>query len=129
MRRPRRVVTVGRPGADGLGLDLDTDFSRGQGRVPDEQDDFRMNVDDGTEKGATIAEISQDVASLATAAVEQIQGASSLEDLDKLRVQFLGKQSRISQLAKGVGKLPREDRPAFGEAVNSAKQRMEEALG
>src|SRR3954447_15613034 len=83
---------------------------------PDEQDDLRMNLDDGTDKGATIAEISRELSSMATGAVEQIQGASSLEELDKLRVHFLGKQSKVSQLAKGVGKLAREDRPAFGEA-------------
>ena len=41
---------------------------------------------------------------------------------------YLGKQSRIMLLSKELGKIPAELRPAFGEAVNAGKKRLQEAL-
>ena len=41
---------------------------------------------------------------------------------------YLGKQSRIMLLSKELGKVPAELRPAFGEAVNAGKKRLQEAL-
>ncbi len=72
--------------------------------------------------------ISQEVATLAHAALEQIGGAATSDELEKLRVTYLGKQSRIVLLSKELGKVPPELRPAFGEAVNAGKKRLQEAL-
>jgi phenylalanyl-tRNA synthetase alpha chain len=72
--------------------------------------------------------VSQEVAALADAALEQIGSAATSEDLEKLRVTYLGKQSRIVLLSKELGKVPAELRPAFGEAVNAGKKRLQEAL-
>ena len=72
--------------------------------------------------------VSQEVAALADAALEQIGGAATSEELEKLRVTYLGKQSRIMLLSKELGKVPPELRPAFGEAVNAGKKRLQEAL-
>ena len=51
-----------------------------------------------------------------------------VEELEKLRVTYLGKQSKIMLLSKELGKVPAELRPAFGEAVNAGKKRLQEAL-
>ncbi len=72
--------------------------------------------------------VSQEVAALAETALEQIGGAGTGEELEKLRVTYLGKQSRIVLLSKELGKVPAELRPAFGEAVNAGKKRLQEAL-
>ena len=72
--------------------------------------------------------VSQEVAALAGAAVEEIGRAATSEELEKLRVTYLGKQSRIMLLSKELGKVPAELRPAFGEAVNAGKKRLQEAL-
>ena len=72
--------------------------------------------------------VSQEVAALAETALEQIGGAATSEELEKLRVTYLGKQSRIVLLSKELGKVPAELRPAFGEAVNAGKKRLQEAL-
>ena len=72
--------------------------------------------------------VSQEVAALAGVALEQIGGAVTSEELEQLRVTYLGKQSRIMLLSKELGKVPRELRPAFGEAVNAGKKRLQEAL-
>jgi phenylalanyl-tRNA synthetase alpha chain len=72
--------------------------------------------------------VSQEVAALAETVLEQIGGAATSEELEKLRVTYLGKQSRIVLLSKELGKVPAELRPAFGEAVNAGKKRLQEAL-
>jgi phenylalanyl-tRNA synthetase alpha chain len=72
--------------------------------------------------------VSQEVATLAGAAVDEIGRAVTSDELEKLRVTYLGKQSRITLLSKELGKVPAELRPAFGEAVNAGKKRLQDAL-
>jgi phenylalanyl-tRNA synthetase alpha chain len=72
--------------------------------------------------------VSQEVAALAETALEQIGAAATSDELEKLRVTYLGKQSRIVLLSKELGKVPAVLRPAFGEAVNAGKKRLQEAL-
>ncbi len=72
--------------------------------------------------------VSQEVATLGSAATEEINRATTSEELEKLRVTYLGKQSRIMLLSKELGKVPPELRPAFGEVVNLGKKRLQEAI-
>jgi len=72
--------------------------------------------------------VSREVSALATAAVEEISRATTTDELEKLRVTYIGKQSKIALLSKELGKVPPEARPAFGEAVNAGKRRLQEAL-
>jgi phenylalanyl-tRNA synthetase alpha chain len=72
--------------------------------------------------------VSREVAALADAALEQISGVATSEELERLRVTYLGKQSRIVLLSKELGRVPAELRPAFGEAVNAGKKRLQDAL-
>jgi phenylalanyl-tRNA synthetase alpha chain len=88
-----------------------------------------MTAEEKTEPmDARVVAVSQEVAALTDAALEQIGGAATSEELEKLRVTYLGKQSRIMLLSKELGKVPPEIRPAFGEAVNAGKKRVQEAL-
>jgi phenylalanyl-tRNA synthetase alpha chain len=77
---------------------------------------------------ARVLTVSQEVAALTGAAVDEISRALTIEELEKLRVTYLGKQSKITLLSKELGKVPAEVRPAFGEAVNAGKKRLQEAL-
>ena len=47
----------------------------------------------------------------ATAAIEAAADAASLE---KLRVEWLGKKGRVTDLLKGLGQLSAEERPKAG---------------
>lgn len=60
--------------------------------------------------------------------LKEISTASSLQILDETRVKALGKNGALTQILKTVGKLPAEERPIFGEEVNSAKKILAEAL-
>ncbi len=57
-----------------------------------------------------------------------IEKAADLGELEAVRVRALGRRGRVTELAKGVGRLPPEARPEAGRAVNALKGRIEEAL-
>ena len=61
-------------------------------------------------------------------ALQAIQGAGTEDDLQKLRVHYLGRKSPLTALLRGLGQLPKEERAAAGAAVNRAKQEVEAAL-
>lgn len=67
------------------------------------------------------------IATIESAALGSIAGASSTEALKALHSQFLGKSGSIPGLMKTLGTIPADERPAFGKAVNEAKMRVEEA--
>ena len=55
----------------------------------------------------------------ATAAIEAAADAASLE---RLRVEWLGKKGRVTDLLKGLGQLSAEERPKAGAEINEVKQ-------
>ncbi|MBQ0756622.1 MAG: phenylalanine--tRNA ligase subunit alpha [Amphritea sp.] len=54
--------------------------------------------------------------------------ATSAQDLDQVRVQYLGKKGHLTQLLKGLGALSAEERPQAGAKINEAKQALQEVL-
>src|SRR5215217_6362288 len=68
------------------------------------------------------------IAELMDLATAQIASANSLDELEKLRVRFLGKSGEITSLLRGLKDVPAEERPAIGDAVNRAKKDVEDAL-
>jgi len=69
----------------------------------------------------TLEEIEQK----AGAAVSEAFGA---EQLNELRVRFLGKKGELTGLLRSMGSLPASDRPAVGQMVNDARERVEQAI-
>ena len=67
----------------------------------------------------------EQVLSDARAAVES---AADLRALDEVRVQYLGKSGVFTEQLKGLGKLPKDERPAAGQAINQAKQALQKAI-
>ncbi|MEH6576577.1 MAG: phenylalanine--tRNA ligase subunit alpha [Amphritea sp.] len=54
--------------------------------------------------------------------------ATSTQDLDQVRVQYLGKKGHLTQLLKGLGALSAEERPQAGAKINEAKQALQGVL-
>ncbi|MFQ5355387.1 MAG: phenylalanine--tRNA ligase subunit alpha [Mariprofundaceae bacterium] len=52
----------------------------------------------------------------------------NLDDLMQLRVRYLGKKGALTEVLKGVGKLPPVDRPAIGQFVNAIKKVLARSL-
>lgn len=62
-------------------------------------------------------------------ALAAIQAAVDVDELEAARVRFLGrKEGRISAVARGMGGLTPEDRPAVGAEANRVKQAVTTAL-
>jgi phenylalanyl-tRNA synthetase alpha chain len=59
---------------------------------------------------------------------EAVQATESLEALDEIRVRYLGKKGALTQQLKQLGSLPAEERPAAGQAINKAKQDLQESI-
>ncbi len=71
----------------------------------------------------------QDIDSLVHNALAEIEHADDLADLDRLRVQLLGKKGLLTQRLKMLGQLPAAERPRMGQAINAAKRRLQHAVG
>jgi phenylalanyl-tRNA synthetase alpha chain len=54
---------------------------------------------------------------------------SDPDALEQVKARFLGKSGRITELLKGLGKLPAEEKKAAGAAINRVKELVEAALG
>jgi len=70
----------------------------------------------------------QALTELVAAAASQIDAASDLSALDAVRVAYLGKKGELTSRLKGVSKLPVNDRPTAGQAINQAKQDLQSQI-
>ena len=61
-------------------------------------------------------------------ALAAFDGAGTSQDLDALRVKYLGKKGELTAVLKMMGKLSAEERPAMGQLANEVRAALEEAL-
>ncbi|MGB7414523.1 MAG: phenylalanine--tRNA ligase subunit alpha [Thermosynechococcaceae cyanobacterium] len=61
-------------------------------------------------------------------AEQAISATVDLDQLEQLRVQFLGKKGQLSQILKGMGKLDAADRPRIGAVANEIKEIVQSGL-
>jgi len=69
-----------------------------------------------------------DLQKLTADALEKINAADSLENLDQIRVDYLGKKGELTSLLKTLGKLPADERKAAGQDINNAKREVQQVL-
>lgn len=70
----------------------------------------------------------QDIDDILKQALAEIQVANDLKSLDNCRVTYLGKNGRITEALKTLGQLPKEDRPAAGQRLNTVKSKIQAAI-
>jgi len=68
------------------------------------------------------------ISKIITKAQKAVAKANDLKDLDDARVLYLGKKGELTALLKGLGKLPKEERPVMGEAINEAKVEIQKLI-
>ncbi len=61
-------------------------------------------------------------------ALTRIEDARSIDALEAVRVDVLGRKGSLAQFSKEFGKLAPQERAAAGKALNAAKERLESAL-
>ena len=65
------------------------------------------------------------IEAIRAAAKAAIEKTASENEIEELRVKYLGKKGELTALLKQMGSLSPEERPAMGQRVNEAKQKLE----
>ena len=75
-----------------------------------------------------IESLKSQLEALQSEALDSFAQAVSLSELQQLRVNYLGKKGALTEVLKGVGKLPPQERPVIGQHVNATKTALAAAL-
>ena len=59
---------------------------------------------------------------------QALASVESAETVQELKVKYLGKKGEITSMMKQMGSMPAEERPKFGQLINSARNEAEEAI-
>lgn len=71
------------------------------------------------------SEIEAKLSAVQQRATEDISATNSLDDLEKVRVNYLGKKGELSQVLGSMGKLSAAERPRIGAIANKAKTALQ----
>jgi phenylalanyl-tRNA synthetase alpha chain len=69
--------------------------------------------------------MSETLDTLSAQAEARITAAASLAELEETETAYLGRKGSITQLLRGLGSLPSEDRPAAGARINAVKNALQ----
>ncbi len=58
----------------------------------------------------------------------EMAGAGNLDQLNEIRVRYLGKKGELTQILRGMGGLSAEERPRIGQVANEVRAAIEEEL-
>ena len=72
--------------------------------------------------------ISENIEAIKTAVMEALAKSEHLQDIQDIRVKFLGKKGELTAIMKEMKNLSKEDRPKVGQLVNTARSAIEEQL-
>ncbi|WP_202078245.1 phenylalanine--tRNA ligase subunit alpha [Caldalkalibacillus salinus] len=61
-------------------------------------------------------------------ALTKVDNATEPKDLQNVRVEYLGKKGPITEVLRGMGQLPAEERPVIGQLANDIRSDIEAAL-
>jgi len=88
---------------------------RGQGRS------YKILIEEGASYVSSLEELEQQ-------ALQEVAAAADAAALDAVRVRYLGKKGALTDQLKQLGKLPADQRPAAGQAINKVKQSVQGEL-
>ncbi|MBC7122309.1 MAG: phenylalanine--tRNA ligase subunit alpha, partial [Pseudothermotoga sp.] len=60
--------------------------------------------------------------------LKQINDAQDVAELEKIRINYLGKKGILTEQMRSIGKLRPEERPKVGQVLNELKETIERAL-
>ncbi|MGD8188687.1 phenylalanine--tRNA ligase subunit alpha [Brevibacillus ginsengisoli] len=63
------------------------------------------------------------------AALSQLTDVNDAQQLQDLKVKYLGKKGELTEILRGMGSLTPEERPVVGQIVNEVRAAIEEAFG
>ncbi len=72
--------------------------------------------------------VTERIKELQSEALSAVTAADSTSELEKLRVQFLGRSAELTEIKKSIGSLSPEERKEVGRASNLASRNIEAAI-
>lgn len=72
--------------------------------------------------------IIDDLRTLEADALEQVSAAASLDELEGVRIAFLGRKGSLTGVLRNLGSLAPDERPEVGRVSNEVRERLEEAI-
>ncbi len=66
--------------------------------------------------------------SLQNAALAELEDVANPQELNEVRVQYLGKKGALTEILRGMGQLSAEERPVIGQLANDVRAAIEGAL-
>ncbi|WP_018084432.1 phenylalanine--tRNA ligase subunit alpha [Desulfurispora thermophila] len=61
-------------------------------------------------------------------AIAELQSVKNLEELEALRIRYLGKKGELTAILRGMGSLSPEQRPLVGQMANRVREELEDKL-
>ena len=68
------------------------------------------------------------ISQIKAAAEAALAGASSLDELESIRIKYLGKKGELTAVLKGMGALSAEERPVIGALANEVRSTLENEI-
>ncbi|MGB9797522.1 MAG: phenylalanine--tRNA ligase subunit alpha, partial [bacterium] len=75
-----------------------------------------------------IRDIEEEIRQLEKEAEKLLTEANSKEEIDRVRIDFLGKKGRLTQIIRALPSFPPDKRPLIGKLVNEVKEKISAAL-
>jgi len=72
--------------------------------------------------------LEQEIQRIKDSALADLQDVETEEELQELRVKYLGKKGMLTKVLRGMGKVPAEMRPQLGQLANEVRQLLEGEL-
>ncbi|OPJ55179.1 phenylalanine--tRNA ligase subunit alpha [Alkalithermobacter paradoxus] len=61
-------------------------------------------------------------------ALAEITRCTNIDEIENVRVKYLGKKGEVTSILKGMGKLSQEERPLIGKIVNEVREELEDKI-
>ncbi|MBM3333304.1 phenylalanine--tRNA ligase subunit alpha [Candidatus Sumerlaeota bacterium] len=75
-----------------------------------------------------VPKLVKDIRHLFEQAVASVNKATTLQQLEQVRIAATGRKSRLTQLMRDLSRLPPDQRPEAGKVANEVKQKLAEAF-
>ncbi|MCM1982769.1 phenylalanine--tRNA ligase subunit alpha [Lyngbya confervoides] len=76
-----------------------------------------------------VSDLEQQLLQLRESAIDAIQDAATSDQVEQLRIAYLGKKGALSTILKGMGRLGPQERPRIGAIANEVKDALQSAIG
>ena len=73
-------------------------------------------------------EVSQKIEALSGQAAADLERVKNAAELEQYRIQYLGANGQLKAAMKWLGQVPKEQKPALGQQLNSLKEKVTAAF-